>query len=113
MNALFDDGHCNGPLFAPVRKIRPPKRKSRGWRWYYERNLKATPKWANQWKIDFIYAVARIRGKSVDHIVPIAHPLVCGLHCEANMEILSVEENYMKGNNYWPDMPEYQLKLEF
>lgn len=102
--ALPLDGHDSGPLFAPICKTRTPKRKARGWRWYYLRNAKATPKWATTWRIALVYAIARLRGVSVDHVVPIGHPLVCGLHVEHNLQLLSVEENYRKGNNWWPDM---------
>lgn len=41
----------------------------------------------------------------VDHIVPIKSPIVCGLHCEANLQILPEAENIRKGNRHWPDMP--------
>lgn len=36
----------------------------------------------------------------VDHIIPIAHPLVCGLHCLANLQILKAVDNIMKSNNF-------------
>lgn len=104
-------GHCSGPLFAPARKRRLPKRKARGWRWYKARNAAATPRWATRWKIDFIYAVARLTGRTVDHVVPINHPLVCGLHVEHNLQIISHAENTAKGNLWWPDMPEQQVPL--
>jgi len=41
----------------------------------------------------------------VDHIVPVNHPYVTGLHCEANLEIITVAKNEHKSNHYWPDMP--------
>jgi len=105
------DGLCNGPLFAPARKTRLPKQKARGWRWYRSRNAKATPAWASRWKMDLMYATARVLGETVDHIVPINHPLVCGLHTEHNLQLLPAAENTAKGNLWWPDMPEEQLTL--
>ena len=56
------------------------------------------------WKIEFAYAVARLRGETVDHIVPLHHPLVCGLHVEHNLAVLPLRENLLKGNAWWPDM---------
>lgn len=73
--------------------------------------LMATPRWANLAEIEKIYANStRIATKTgqrmhVDHIVPLVHPLVCGLHCEANLRIIPAEKNLRKGNNWWPNMP--------
>ena len=67
--------------------------------------LKATPTWANQVAIKSIYAQAASRGMHVDHIVPLNSPIVCGLHVEANLQLLPDKENYSKGNHHWPDMP--------
>lgn len=36
----------------------------------------------------------------VDHIVPLKHPFVCGLHAYANLQILTDEENKAKGNSF-------------
>lgn len=41
----------------------------------------------------------------VDHIVPINSRLVCGLHTEANLQVIPGKENISKGNRRWPDMP--------
>lgn len=73
--------------------------------------LKGTPKWANQFFIDEIYDLAQLRTRHlgikhhVDHIVPLRHPLVCGLHVENNMRVIPGAENLKKGNRHWPDMP--------
>ena len=34
----------------------------------------------------------------VDHIIPINHPLICGLHVETNLQVLPAAENSRKGN---------------
>lgn len=63
-------------------------------------STKATPKWANKDEINRIYAEAKRLGVHVDHIVPLNNPMVCGLHVEANLQLLSATENIRKGNKY-------------
>jgi hypothetical protein len=36
----------------------------------------------------------------VDHIVPLAHQLVCGLHNDANTRVVTAEENARKHNSF-------------
>ena len=45
----------------------------------------------------------RPEGMEVDHIIPINHPLVCGLHCVANFQYLTPEENRKKSNYFDQD----------
>lgn len=78
---------------------------------YKAAKLQATPVWANFKAIEEFYAAAdflsMVTGEwyEVDHIVPIRSKLVCGLHCEANLQILTLEANRSKSNRFWPDMP--------
>lgn len=73
--------------------------------------LMATPKWADASKIKQIYTLARDEARhtgkpvDVDHIVPLKHRLVCGLHCEFNLRPLDSLENKSKQNRVWPGMP--------
>ena len=73
--------------------------------------LKATPKWKNQFFLEEIYDLACRRTKTlgfqwhVDHIVPLQSKLVCGLHCEQNLQVIPGSQNQSKSNRTWPDMP--------
>ena len=71
----------------------------------------ATPKWANLTKIKEFYETAdslsMITGEwyEVDHIIPLQSNIVCGLHTESNLQILTQKENRIKSNKYWENMP--------
>lgn len=73
--------------------------------------LKAVPAWANIKAIRKMYQQARLQDKTVDHIVPLISPYVCGLHCEDNLQLLSGEENSKKSNRHWPDMFPQHLSI--
>ena len=68
-----------------------------------KRHKQATPKVITEWDqlfFDEIYDIAKKRGLTVDHIVPLTHPLVCGLHAPANLQLLSWEQKMSKGNRF-------------
>jgi len=67
--------------------------------------LRATPSWVNNKELQLIYETCPT-GHEVDHIIPLRHPLVCGLHVPWNLEHLTAEENRKKSNNFEP----YELK---
>jgi hypothetical protein len=69
--------------------------------------IKANVSWANEDRIKQIYKECKALGIGyhVDHIVPLTSPLVCGFHCEANLQILPAQDNFKKSNRVWPDMP--------
>ncbi len=61
---------------------------------------RATPAWAEFEAIKLLYKEAATSGMDVDHIVPLTHPLVCGLHCIANLQLLTPEANRAKHNTF-------------
>lgn len=68
-------------------------------------------KWASSDAIRTVYEKANelsikfgIRFE-VDHIVPLKSEIVCGLHCEDNLQLLAASLNRSKSNVEWPDMP--------
>lgn len=71
----------------------------------------ASVKWANKNKILAFYEEARRLTDetgiihNVDHIVPLTSRIVCGLHCEFNLQVIEQIENIKKGNRGWPNMP--------
>ena len=66
--------------------------------------------WADLAAIKAIYAEAAGRRNAkgemvhVDHVIPLKHPLVCGLHVETNLQIVPALANWSKNNRHWPDM---------
>ena len=71
--------------------------------------MRATPSWADKECIAGMYKLASIFNSTginvhVDHIVPLKSNTVCGLHCEANLQLLPSSDNISKGNRHWPDM---------
>lgn len=67
--------------------------------------LLAVPKWyeSEKEKIQLVYEKAREFGLTVDHVVPLKHDLVCGLHTWANLQLLHGKLNSQKRNLEWPD----------
>lgn len=67
---------------------------------------RARCRWADADHVNALYQLARIYSDHagqkyhVDHIVPLKHKLVCGLHNERNLQILPSVENLKKRNEF-------------
>ena len=61
----------------------------------------ATPVWSDLDKINEVYANCS-DDMTVDHIIPITSPIVCGLHVSWNMQYLTRSANSRKGNSLPP-----------
>ena len=87
------------------------------WAAHKAAKLRATPKWADFSAIANVYRLAAEAEKltgvrmHVDHIVPLQHQLVCGLHVAENLQILPGAFNEAK-RNHWPLPPHLQLFIE-
>lgn len=72
----------------------------------------ATPPWLGEYdiaEIEALYFKARLLTRRtgiphvVDHIIPLRHPEVCGLHVPWNMQVITAEDNAAKKNSYFKD----------
>ena len=81
-------------------------KKNANWQRYKARKLQATPK--NDPAIDYVYYSAEVIKQAyggrpdVDHIIPLKHDQVCGLHVVNNLALMNSSENYSKGNTWLP-----------
>jgi hypothetical protein len=82
-----------------------PAKRRMFWANYRARRINATPIWADKAAIASIYAACtelnKVHGPDsyhVDHIVPLNHDLVCGLHTPHNLRVIPASENRAKSN---------------
>ena len=79
--------------------------------WIVQRIL-ATPLWADFDEIRKVYREAdRLSAATgvkhnVDHVIPLNHPRVCGLHVHFNMRPIPAAPNMSKGNHWCPEQIE-------
>ena len=83
---------------------------------YFKRMAQATPVFVDYSLNVSIYKKCKELRKAgfdfvVDHVVPLNHPYVCGLHWHGNLQLILHHENQKKSNLYWPDMWCEQLRL--
>ena len=89
---------------------------------YWIKKELARPQWADSRAMGKIYANAArltiMKGEKyeVDHVIPISHPYVCGLHCEANLQVITAASNAVKSNVWCSDeqlILDMDLPMEF
>lgn len=80
---------------------------------YWTKIYWATPPWLNEKQIKEMKKIynSTKRGEHVDHVVPLKHPLVCGLHVPWNLQKLTDRENLAKSNHMWPGHPNEPMLL--
>jgi len=61
--------------------------------------LKQQPSWADEEKMKEFFKSSS-KEYHVDHIIPLNHPLVSGLNCEFNLQVIPAKENLQKGNKF-------------
>lgn len=67
---------------------------------------RATPPWVARsdllkfYEISYQLSIETGIKHHVDHVIPLIHDLVCGLHCPANLNVIPWNENLSKGNKW-------------
>ena len=103
----------NPERYARYNKTAYEKNKASGKRMAYANmrranELNATPIWANKKRIEMVYREAKLLTKEtgephhVDHIDPLNHELVCGLHVAENLVPIRAKNNLAKNNSFTP-----------
>ena len=70
--------------------------------------LSRQPAWADEEKIQEFFNYSS-KKHHVDHIIPLKHHLVSGLHCEFNLQVLTAKENIQKSNKF--DLTAYNEEI--
>ena len=64
------------------------------------RKHSSIPAWADLKLIKDMYDEAHYFDLQIDHVIPLNGRNVCGLHWEGNLQAITEEDNYTKGNFY-------------
>ncbi len=74
--------------------------------------VRSAPPWVDRWELyalkAWAAAMTRMHGTlhTLDHIIPLTHPLVCGLTVPWNLQVIPWGPNCSKGNRWTPDQLE-------
>jgi hypothetical protein len=77
-----------------------------------EQLIKATPPWVDReemWRLQMRkHQATKSTGvfHNLDHIIPLCHPMVCGLNVPWNIQIITAAANAAKSNKWSPDQLE-------
>jgi hypothetical protein len=110
-------GFHAGPLFV-TQIVKPPRVRQSGGKEVWAKYKRAKPPWVTWAECNVFWdESARKTAEtgiqhSVDHIVPLIHPLVCGLHAPANFRVCPLADNQRKSNKWWPDMWMEQIEMD-
>jgi hypothetical protein len=107
-NARFRAHYAENPEQQVARvtaytKEKPEKKRANQMR-RYARKKRGTVAWADQRKIETIYAIADLLthktgiSYQVDHFYPIMGKNSCGLHVHENLRVITAQANQHKGN---------------
>lgn len=107
-----DYNNINKQVLATKRKIYKQNNKEKYLAHEARRRankVQASPSWVDDEAVNGMYQLATIFNRiglnlHVDHIVPLNSDTVCGLHCEANLQLLPASDNISKGNRHWLNM---------
>ncbi len=77
-------------------------------RTYIMTAILATPAWVDRKAMSRMRA-GRPANHVLDHIVPLSHPMVCGLNVPWNLQLIPSGVNARKSNRFLPDQMELQL----
>jgi hypothetical protein len=85
---------------------------------YILRVALSAPPWVDRKALNELQRKARRRTRetgmlhTLDHIVPVSHPYVCGLTVPWNLRVLPWWANAARGNSFHPDQEEFNFNNE-
>lgn len=101
---VIEDAHKRGKKWRAENKAKLVAKTRRR----QKHVVRATPVWADHEAILAIYKQAEQLSKTtgerheVDHVIPLGGKLVCGLHVETNLQVITAAHNRRKGHKFKP-----------